>query len=646
MNLTTGLEVGLRKGLLVGLNASAAQAAFTFDFSKPVAQARPTTAIGLQALFNNAQPSHIWAGTTTDIVGSADLDSTAGTPLLTQTGTGLWNGANFVGHPAIELAATGDQVATSSLRPALNTTDKLAVLCTFRAHTPAPSLLPFVGAWDATTDGFGILLQGTGVIKTRLGDGSTFVTSVGVIGPFTDGAWHTVLLIIDRTTDTMDVYTDLGNELGIDTSSVTGDATVTTGTFRLGRTAAVYSNALLGQCAYVALWEGAEVDKLTGLGSYWTHGSDPTGLLATATHASPAAFTVGADSSGDELVTHYTGGHGHGVDHLPLRLMPDGTGLGVASWTTLTNLIDYSEDFLGNWTESAGADLIEAETDSPDGFRRGTRLQGSFGATDNMEKTVTLSTSTQYTFSIWLKLVDGSSATIRFRYRNSTDPVFTNDWSVTDKWVRYSTTFTSHASDTTANLRVMAGNGASVQEDIYVWGAQLVASSIAGPYVRTQGATATSAGPALKAGTIVPANQGTIKATWSVDGIISSITQAIVDTVTLQDRKLLFIANATDDCKVTFLATDGSFITIGQPNAEALPSANTKYQSNIRWSVNADIGGSSLELNHDGEIVRTGAAYTAAGTRQLSIGAIQTGNSSPLEGAISKIEIFDTLVEP
>jgi len=141
-----------------------------------------------------------------------------------------------------------------------------------------------------------------------------------------------------------------------------------------------------------------------------------------------------------------------------------------------TNLVTYSEDF-SQWSIVNNVVVTDNFTISPDGTQNASKLVFDGTASGRIELSVTASgTNTQ---SVYLKTESGTQ-----NVSIGADAADTTEFTITDKWVRYTHTGTG------SSPRILCNDAAT----IYVYGAQLEALSYATSYIPTlTGSTVTRA---------------------------------------------------------------------------------------------------------------------------------------------------------
>ena len=172
------------------------------------------------------------------------------------------------------------------------------------------------------------------------------------------------------------------------------------------------------------------------------------------------------------------------------EVVPD-SGCGSWLWEPQsTNLITYSEDFSQSVWNKSNVTLTSNNAVSPNGTQNASKLVAT-GADGFLQDTITVTSGTTYTLSVYLKTVSGTLDTAiglgspgfpqnegeGGRYKNII---------VTNEWKRYTLTSTADASASTG-IGVGGYNTFSTGEEVLVWGIQVEQQSYATSYIPTDG---------------------------------------------------------------------------------------------------------------------------------------------------------------
>ena len=180
-----------------------------------------------------------------------------------------------------------------------------------------------------------------------------------------------------------------------------------------------------------------------------------------------------------------------GLAHSP-RIVTDGLVLALDAgngkgYDKYENLLLSSESF-DSWTDSGNITVTPNAIEAPDGTLTADKIEGvdTGISTYVYQSLVGVNTSTTYTYSFWIKSVDGSSGDWGINFFNSTGHNRTTV-PVTGEWNRVSAQFSNF--NTSNNNIYIADNrdGLADLTEAYVWGAQLEQGSYVNDYYKTTG---------------------------------------------------------------------------------------------------------------------------------------------------------------
>jgi len=209
-----------------------------------------------------------------------------------------------------------------------------------------------------------------------------------------------------------------------------------------------------------------------------------------------------------------------------------------------TNFIDYSEDFTDvYWIKStSGSGIAPIVTTnyavSPDGTQNADRIQfdattsGSNADRSRIRTTLSLTDTSDYTFSFYAKSTDGTDQKIGVLFDNSQISTFT----ITDEWQRFEATATQFGTSSICGLDLRSG--IAFTSDILVYGIQIEELSYATSYIPTNGTTVTRA------------QESCIDATPTInseEGVLYAEISALADTGT---RRCISLSNGSTSNRV------------------------------------------------------------------------------------------------
>ena len=412
-------------------------------------------------------------------------------------------------------------------------------------------------------------------------------------------------------------------------------------------------NGLPAQFAYMAAWEDANAEGmgLADLTSFWTHGTDPTGLLTTMTHASLISNVIGDDPGGlgvllgehsavanrNQIPIGYSSGFSHSNK------------LGVRCLIAQSTLLSFSDQFsAGTWAVSNAAVSIAVAdlNDSPRGTLEAEKLVAS-AANGYVQDLFVSVAATLYSFDAFVKrhsTMGGNVAGALIMYdATGAAIVATQAFTATDEWQRVTLRATSLAGQISTGFRVRIDTNG---EALSIFRATAVTGEIGAPiYSITAPSTmaltdfrASSAG----AGDYMKGAQGELEVTYICDIDDETFLRVICDQLSSlggdQDRREMrietneFTAGQIYDSAAAYLTGFG-----------ALAVQSNEHMVRLRWDVNNLLpGGTNLEVIIDGVTTTDPQAPWAVSdlVKDIFVGQENT-ITRQLNGTISRIRIWE-----
>jgi hypothetical protein len=422
---------------------------------------------------------------------------------------------------------------------------------------------------------------------------------------------------------------------GIDFAAGSGTATIAAGSLSTNVSIATYDdnvdeqneaftfeissalNATLGTAT------AAVTIQDTTLHFDFTLGSLPSGLTFARTGAATYYDAIGILQTAATGVPRF--------DYNPTGCGGSCTLRGLLIEEARTNLILQSANYGTTWV-SNGVTLTANAATSPGGTVSAYSVQSSSGVdtnTNHISQQVTLTSSTDYTLSFYVKNSTAERSVYELEATNSgaTGKTVTLDWTgpvptassgrvtaLPNDWYRVSLSFTANASDGgSAEVRFYPSTTLDTGT-VHLWGGQLEAGSTATSYIATTTTALTRGGDSISVNSF---------GTW----FSSSAWTAIIDL-----SRSVFEASSSPATPVLFSSCDAtSGTTCSEDSIQALhiPSDNT-FRG--RASVAAAIVATSNYTNAanlEGVILQVGVSQTLAGALQTVVnGSAATASSS------------------
>ena len=255
-----------------------------------------------------------------------------------------------------------------------------------------------------------------------------------------------------------------------------------------------------------------------------------------------------------------------------------------------TNLITNSEYF-GGWsivTTGTGQSptITTNYATSPDGSTNATRIQFDLnGGTTSSDRVIirqSLTTQTDYYFSVWMKSATGTDQKILWHSNGDA-----NETTVTNEWQRFEYDRNSQ-SIAWAGLSLRGATSSVDTADILVWGFQAERASYASSYIPSYGSAVTRSADSITSGTVTAPLSGGYTAFIEVETLSTSVYNQI------QFR----------ETAANYVLRIGNQVNVG---AGSLVQANTTGMNKFALQVSS---GGAFELFKNGSSVGTGTGIT------------------------------------
>jgi len=301
-----------------------------------------------------------------------------------------------------------------------------------------------------------------------------------------------------------------------------------------------------------------------------------------------------------------------------------------------TNLLPYSEDYSQSVWGKTNVTLTSNAVVSPDGTQNASKIVAT-GTDSSLQDSITVTSGTTYTLSVYLKTVSGTLDTAISlgspgfpqnegeggRYKNIT---------VTNEWKRYTLTSTADASAATG-IGVGGFNSFSTGEQVYVYGAQLEAQSYPTSYIPTNGSSQTRAAESC----IDAGNAATFNST---EGVLYAEISALADDGTF---RLFSISDGTNNNRITigFSNTSNKFYFQLKANNSSiwqeLITKNVIDTHKIAFKYKS--GQQSVFVNGLEVVTKTNSFTFSSNLNDLSF--FEQGTSNAFYGNVKDIRVYN-----
>lgn len=302
-----------------------------------------------------------------------------------------------------------------------------------------------------------------------------------------------------------------------------------------------------------------------------------------------------------------------------------------------SNVCGYSDN-LTQWSLTNGT-LSSNTVISPDGSLNADKVVFNNTALD-LKRTVTVTASTTYTFSFYIKLESGTGLQGRF-YDNSNSANieyydYSNQVTGTD-WTRVTRQVTTPSGCTQMQVWLLASSSSLVTASF--WGAQLEVGSYETSYIPTSttAVVTRSAETANGAGNSSTFNdsEGVLFAEFNTLSINPSSSRYITISNGSADNRIAIRQPSGSDNQVSFFIVVGSSVQVNLTHTLNILNFN-------KIAVKYKVNDFALWVNGVEVLTDTSGSVPAEGTLNKLDFANFNGSSLPFEGKTKQIQYFDS----
>ena len=176
-------------------------------------------------------------------------------------------------------------------------------------------------------------------------------------------------------------------------------------------------------------------------------------------------------------------------ENIPRLDFSKGSCPAIFTETDSVNLVTYSEDFSNaSWFKRGTTTITSNSGISPKGEQDATLLSNTTSAnylgSNNIRRDISVSANKDYTYSVYIKKLNSTKATISLRDNTSGVMNLADIDNSIDDWQRISVSITTGSTASTLGIAI-----SNTDDDVLIFGVQLEQQEYATTYIKTNGST-------------------------------------------------------------------------------------------------------------------------------------------------------------